>query len=93
MRDILFAHVQRLPMKWHDGVQTGDIIQRCTADVETIRNFVVTQVLEVFRTVFLLVVSLAMMLTMNMKLTMVALAFTPVSYTHLDVYKRQALRQ
>lgn len=86
MRDILFAHVQRLPMKWHEGVQTGDIIQRCTADVETIRNFVVTQVLEVFRTVFLLVVSLAMMLTMNMKLTMVALAFTPVVVLYSGIF-------
>lgn len=86
MRDILFAHVQRLPMKWHDGVQTGDIIQRCTADVETIRNFVVTQVLEVFRTMFLLVVSLAMMLTMNMKLTMVALAFTPVVVLYSGIF-------
>ena len=86
MRDILFAHVQRLPMKWHDGVQTGDIIQRCTADVETIRNFVVTQVLEVFRTVFLLVVSLAMMLTMNVKLTMVALAFTPVVVLYSGIF-------
>ena len=86
MRDILFAHVQRLPMKWHDGVQTGDIIQRCTADVETIRNFVVTQVLEVFRTVFLLVVSLAMMLTMNMKLTVVALAFTPVVVLYSGIF-------
>lgn len=86
MRDILFAHVQRLPMKWHDGVQTGDIIQRCTADVETTRNFVVTQVLEVFRTVFLLVVSLAMMLTMNRKLTMVALAFTPVVVLYSGIF-------
>ena len=86
MRDILFAHVQRLPMKWHDGVQTGDIIQRCTADVETIRNFVVTQVLEVFRTVFLLVVSLAMMLTMNRKLTMVALAFTPIVVLYSGIF-------
>lgn len=86
MRDILFAHVQKLPMKWHDGVQTGDIIQRCTADVETIRNFVVTQVLEVFRTVFLLVVSLAMMLTMNRKLTMVALAFTPVVVLYSGIF-------
>ncbi len=86
MRDILFAHVQRLPMKWHDGVQTGDIIQRCTADVETIRNFVVTQVLEVFRTVFLLVVSLVMMLTMNVKLTMVALAFTPVVVLYSGIF-------
>lgn len=86
MRDILFVHVQRLPMKWHEGVQTGDIIQRCTADVETIRNFVVTQVLEVFRTVFLLVVSLAMMLTMNRKLTMVALAFTPVVVLYSGIF-------
>ena len=86
MRDILFAHVQRLPMKWHDGVQTGDIIQRCTADVETIRNFVVTQVLEVFRTGFLLVVSLAMMLTMNRKLTMVALAFAPVVVLYSGIF-------
>ena len=86
MRDILFAHVQRLPMKWHDVVQTGDIIQRCTADVETIRNFVVTQVLEVFRTVFLLVVSLVMMLTMNVKLTMVALAFTPVVALYSGIF-------
>ena len=46
MRDMLFFHVQRLPMSWHSMNQTGDIIQRCTTDVETIRNFVVTQVLE-----------------------------------------------
>ena len=46
MRDALFVHVQKLPMKWHDKNQTGDIIQRCTSDVEVIRNFVVTQLLE-----------------------------------------------
>ena len=47
---------------------------------------VVTQVLEVFRTVFLLVVSLAMMLTMNMKLTVVALAFTPVVVLYSGIF-------
>ncbi|MDO4312323.1 MAG: ABC transporter ATP-binding protein [Eubacteriales bacterium] len=86
MRDMLFYHVQRLPMKWHSENQTGDIIQRCTADVETIRNFVVTQVLEVFRTVFLLVISLIMMFSMNVKLTFVALAFTPVIVIYSSVF-------
>ena len=57
MRNALYAHVQRLPSAWHDKNQTGDIIQRCTSDVEVIRNFVVTQLLEVFRTVFLIGVS------------------------------------
>ncbi len=86
MRDLLFYHVQRLPMSWHGKNQTGDIIQRCTADVETIRNFVVTQVLEVFRTVFLLVVSLVMMWSMNRKLTLVALAFIPVVMIYSGVF-------
>lgn len=86
MRDILFYHVQRLPMKWHSENQTGDIIQRCTTDVETIRNFVVTQVLEVFRTMFLLVVSLGMMFSMNLKLTLVALAFIPVVIIYSGVF-------
>lgn len=86
MRDILFAHVQRLPMQWHDSIQTGDIIQRCTADVEIIRNFVVTQVLEVFRTIFLLVISLVMMLSMNVKLTIIALAFTPVIVLYSGIF-------
>lgn len=86
MRDMLFYHVQRLPVKWHAQNQTGDIIQRCTTDVETIRNFVVTQVLEVFRTVFLLVTSLVMMFSMNVKLTFVALAFTPVIVLYSGVF-------
>ncbi len=59
LRDALFIHVQKLPMKWHDRNQTGDIIQRCTSDVEVIRGFVVTQLLEVFRTAFLVLMSFA----------------------------------
>lgn len=86
MRDMLFFHVQRLPMSWHSKNQTGDIIQRCTTDVETIRNFVVTQVLEVFRTVFLLAVSLGMMFSMNRKLTLVALAFIPIVMAYSGVF-------
>ncbi len=86
MRDLLFSHVQRLPMKWHSKNQTGDIIQRCTADVEVIRNFVVTQVLEVFRTVFLVVISLTMMFSMNFRLTLTALVFIPVIVAYSGVF-------
>lgn len=88
MRDALFAHVQKLPMDWHDQNQTGDIIQRCTSDVEVIRNFVVTQLLEVFRTVFLVVISFVMMLYMNVKLSLVVLAFVPVVVLYSAVFYR-----
>ena len=88
MRDALFTHVQKMPMKWHDKHQTGDIIQRCTSDVEVIRNFVVTQLLEVFRTVFLVVVSFSMMVSMNLKLSLVVLLFVPVVVAYSGIFYR-----
>lgn len=93
MRDALFVHVQKLPMSWHDQNQTGDIIQRCTSDVEVIRNFVVTQLLEVFRTVFLIVTSFAMMLSMNVRLSLVVLLFVPVVVVYSAVFYRLIARR
>lgn len=86
LRDALFTHAQKLPMKWHDKNQTGDIIQRCTSDVEVIRGFVVTQLLEVFRTAFLVLTSFVMMFSMNIKLSCVVLLFVPVVIVYSTVF-------
>ncbi|MBS6644819.1 MAG: ABC transporter ATP-binding protein [Clostridiaceae bacterium] len=86
LRDALFIHVQKLPMKWHDKNQTGDIIQRCTSDVEVIRGFVVTQLLEVFRTGFLVITSFVMMFSMNVKLSCIVLLFVPVVIVYSTVF-------
>lgn len=78
MRNQLYAHIQRLPYRWHIQHQTGDIIQRCTSDVDVVRNFLSGQLLEMFRTVFLIVVALALMFSMNVKLSLIATAFIPL---------------
>ncbi len=78
VRDTLFDHIQRLPYAWHNSHQTGDIIQRCTQDVELIRNFVSDQLMEVVRTVLLIVVSLALMFAMNVELSLLVCCFVPV---------------
>ncbi len=88
LRDTLFIHVQKLPMKWHDRNQTGDIIQRCTSDVEVIRGFVVTQLLEVFRTAFLVIISFVMMFSMNVKLSLIVMLFIPVVIVYSTVFYR-----
>lgn len=93
MRNALFAHVQKLPMSWHDKNQTGDIIQRCTSDVEVIRNFVVTQLLEVFRTIFLVAVSFAMMMSMNRKLSLMILLFVPIVVAYSAIFYRLIARR
>ena len=78
IREALFSHIQRLPYQWHVKNRTGDIIQRCTSDVEMVRNFVSGQMLEMVRIVFLLVFAMSLMFSMDAKLTWVALAFVPV---------------
>ena len=93
MRNALFSHVQKLPMNWHDKNQTGDIIQRCTSDVEVIRNFVVTQLLEVFRTIFLVTVSFGMMMSMNPKLACIVLGFIPLIVAYSGIFYRLIARR
>lgn len=78
MRDQLYRHIQRLPYTWHVQHKTGDIIQRCTNDVEIIRNFICTQLMEVIRIVFLIVLYLTIMFTMNLRLSLIVLLFIPL---------------
>lgn len=78
LRDTLFAHTQYLPFSWHTENQTGDIIQRCTYDVDTAHRFVSQQLIEAVRTVILVSAALVFMFSMNVTLAFVALAFIPL---------------
>ena len=78
IRDDLYRHIQHLTFAWHKAHPTGDIIQRCTSDVDVIRSFVCNQMVEVVRTVFLICLYLTIMFSMNVRLSLVALAFIPI---------------
>jgi len=78
LRDSLYSHIQRLPYSWHAKNPTGDIIQRCTSDVEVVRAFIADQVVEFVSTIFLIAVYMTMMFTMNVKIALVACAFVPL---------------
>ena len=78
MRNRLFAHIQRLPFAWHMKHQTGDIIQRCTSDVERVKIFVAEQLTSIVRIVILVSLSLFFMYSMNVKLALIATACIPV---------------
>ncbi len=72
MRNLLFAHIEKLPFAWHMKIQTGDIIQRCTSDVETVRNFLSEQLVSILRIVIQVGLSLAVMFSMDWRLTLAA---------------------
>ena len=77
MRDQLFGRIERLPFAWHMKNKTGDIIQRCTSDIETMKNFLSEQLTSIFRIVILLILSITFMASMHPVLTLIALIPTP----------------
>lgn len=93
MRNALFSHIKRLPFLWHSKNNTGDIIQRCTSDVETVRNFVSAQLIELIRVFFIVAVALVMMFSMDARIAAASLAFVPAVifysvYFHIKISSR-----
>ena len=78
MRDTLYRHIEHLPFQWHMQNHTGDIIQRCTSDIDTTRNFISEQLIVLVRILFMLVMSMMFMFSMNVTLTLIAMAPLPV---------------
>lgn len=78
MRDELFCRIQRLPLSWHVEHRTGDIIQRCTSDTQTILNFISNQMMQLIRIVALIVLSLVFMFIMHWQLALIAAVFVPL---------------
>ncbi len=78
MRDSLFEHILHLPYAWHGTQQTGDIIQRCTSDVEMVKRFLAEQMTGLLRVVLLLVLAIWFMAGIHPTLTLAAGVFLPV---------------
>lgn len=78
MRDTLFDHILHLPFRWHSENRTGDIIQRCTSDVEQIKVFLSEQLTSLFRMTLMIVLTLCFMFAMNVKLAVAAAVYIPI---------------
>ena len=77
LRDQLYDQLQHLPCSYFDTAPTGDLIQRCTSDVETMRQFLVSQVVEIGRAVLMLIIPLPLMLVIDWRMTAMSLILIP----------------
>jgi len=89
MRDNLFIHIEKLPYEWHTANKTGDILQRTTTDVETVKNFFTEQLIALFRITLLLASSIYFMISMNLKLTLLSLIPMPFILAYSLRYFKQ----
>jgi len=78
LRDRLYDHLQHVPAAYHDKAQTGDLVQRCTSDVDTVRGFYNTQVIDLARCSVLILTVLPMMLLLDWRMALAGMCVLPV---------------
>ncbi|HWQ58803.1 MAG TPA: ABC transporter ATP-binding protein [Clostridia bacterium] len=93
MRNELYDHLQQVPYDYHKHASTGDLIQRCTSDVDTVRRFVVNQLMEAVRTVFMVGAACAILFSLNVTMALISIALLPVLATLSLLYFRFVKKQ
>jgi len=78
LRDYLFDHIQRLSFTYHDRTPTGELLERCTSDVDAVRLFFADQAIGLGRILSLFGVSVIALLRLNVRLALTSIAVVPV---------------
>jgi subfamily B ATP-binding cassette protein MsbA len=89
LRRVLYHHIQRLSLAYHDQKSTGDLISTVTADIDSIQDFISQALLGIVVNVLTLVGMLAVMFYLNWRFTLIALSITPFLFVVVYTYTRR----
>jgi len=78
LRNFLFDHIQRLSFAYHSKTPTGDLIERVTSDVDSVRTFFNDQAIGVGRIVLLFIINFTAIWFLSWKLALASIAVVPV---------------
>jgi len=78
LRNDFYAHLQRLSVSYFQSVRTGDIMSRATNDLSAVRMMVGPAIMYSMSTLIVFVVAIVMMLSIDMRLTLIALVPLPL---------------
>lgn len=89
LRNYMFDHIQHLTFAYHDKMQTGELIQRCTSDVDTIRRFFSEQAIGIGRIVILFTINFTALLTLHVGLALISvIVIPPIVIASLFFFRR-----
>ncbi|MDK2906249.1 MAG: ATP-binding cassette, subfamily bacterial [Petrotoga sp.] len=80
LKDDLYSSILKSNYQFYSKYQSGDVIQRCTSDVETVRRFIAGQFVEIGRTIFLASMIIYLMLSINAKMAFFSTITIPFSF-------------
>ena len=92
LRRILYHHIQRLSLAFHDHKPTGDLISTVTTDIEAIQDFISQALLGIVVNVLTLAGMLAVMFYLDWRFTLIALSITPILFVVVYSYTRRIKR-
>ena len=78
LRNTLFNHIQHLPFRYHDATPTGELIERCTSDVDALRTFFADQVINAGQIVVLFAVNLGAIVSLSPVLALRSILIIPL---------------
>jgi len=99
LRRVLYSHIQRLSLSYHDQKRTGDLISRCTTDIDAVQSLISQVMLGMLVNILTLVGMMVVMLYLNWAFTVIALLVAPAlffvvyHYTHRIKNASRAMRQ
>jgi ATP-binding cassette subfamily B protein len=88
MRDRLYRKLNAVPYDYHKHVSTGDLVQRCTSDVDTVRQFVTNQLIEIVRIAVMFVVAAALMFAIRWEMALISMSVMPILTVSSFLYFR-----
>ncbi|HHW37504.1 MAG TPA: ABC transporter ATP-binding protein [Bacillales bacterium] len=77
IRDQLFAHIQKLSLRYYSNTKAGEVISRVINDVEQTKSFVITGLMNVWIDLMTIFIALGIMFWMDVKLTFIAIILFP----------------
>ena len=88
MRDMLYRKLNAVQYDYHKHISTGDLVQRCTSDVETVRAFVTNQLMEIVRIAVMFAVAAALMFAIRWQMALISMAVMPLLTVSSFLYFR-----
>lgn len=89
LRNFLFDHIQHLPFSYHAETDTGDLISRCTSDIDAIRQFYSDQAIGIGRISLLFIINFIALLRINTRLGLLSVIVVPfILITSIYFFKK-----
>ncbi len=90
VRNHMYDHLQKLSFDYHKQKDSGDLIQRSTSDIETIRRFLAGQLAEMMYAILIVGIAMMILLSMNVKLALYSVSLMPFVMMAAYVFFRKA---